>query len=291
MKRFTKLAIALTAAVSLAVVGCKVDEDEHGIIQGSVGSGNTEYTNDSEIIHRGFISTRTNHEGGTIKLTFNSTDNAGNVGYMFNLTENDDKTYNFCVATVKVDGGKVQTYVSYYKNVYTKDGNLDGDGNFKDINGNVISETATQAGAVEKQLIPTSGVWATLKNSADCKNSDGSYTLYINANMKEASGEQYSDNDVVYDVSFFTPKDVQGLTDDKIKEYTKAESLVSEAGASVVQSFKAKDCEMTGVKSKEQRRVGIYTLVRPGKTLEASWVSYDVKAQEEITGADDVIYE
>lgn len=286
------LATAAILAVGLVFSGCKKEEDEHGIIDGSWNNGSTNYTNDSKVTQRAFTVSRTKHNGSTALITLTPTKKSastgaspdGNVGFMWNVEYNeklkvDDKeypVYSFLVSTVryKPDTQNLQTYVSYYKNVYPKEGNLDGDNNFKCVCGKEIQSTpCTKCGAYEKQLIPTTGTWYDLGNIAQYADGD-SYSIAIRAVRKTESGnETYAADDEAFTMIYATKAEYEALSR---KDKTEMESATLGDSTSLV--IKAGDCELTGQKKSSggtQKDTGIYTMVQPGQTLKASWKCLD----------------
>lgn len=161
-------------------VGCKAeDEDEHGIIDVSGSTVYVDYNNETSDIQRGFVTTKTNHRAAVAVFTVDtnaSSENPGNLGFLFDVVKTDASnqtndaikvdTYNFGNITVSWTKNKqgskeagLNTYVSYYKGVATKDENgsslLDGGNNFKDAAGTEINGTENSLGAKETEYVKT----------------------------------------------------------------------------------------------------------------------------------------
>lgn len=170
----------LVAAMATMFVGCKAeDEDEHGILDVSGSTVYVDYNNETSDIHRGFVTTKTNHRAAVAVFTVDtnaSSENPGNLGFLFDVVKTDANkqtnpsikvdTYNFGNVTVSwtknTQGSKkagLNTYVSYYKGVATKDENgsslLDGGNNFKDASGAAITNTENALGAKETEYVRT----------------------------------------------------------------------------------------------------------------------------------------
>lgn len=182
----------LVAALATMFVGCKAeDEDEHGILDVSGSTVYVDYNNETNDIHRGFVTTKTNHRAAVAVFTVDtnaSSENPGNLGFLFDVVKTDAEkqenssikvdTYNFGNVTVSwtkdTQNSKkagLNTYVSYYKGVATKDENggslLDGGNNFKDANGTEIKSTENTLGAKETEYVNTWTHFDSIKSGDD----------------------------------------------------------------------------------------------------------------------------
>ncbi|MBR4322983.1 hypothetical protein [Treponema sp.] len=144
MMKISKLlkvgAFALLAG-SLCFVGCKNDDDENSVIQGSGNTKTIDYANtdNTEGTCRGYSTTALKHQGELVRLTLTGTSGTttetyskyanktygGVMGYIWDLSiadaENKTSKRNFFVLGLAVNptsySGKVKYYVSRYFNV------------------------------------------------------------------------------------------------------------------------------------------------------------------------------
>ncbi|MDY3130700.1 MAG: hypothetical protein SOW31_03125 [Treponema sp.] len=153
MKLGKKLMVVAMAVATIGLVGCNMNEDEFYMIDfdAPAGTANINYTNLSDNQYtRGWRTFNSKHQDADCTIRFkkpSSNESNGNMGYIFNMKKNDDKSISFDVITVgyKKKDNKNFTqdgfyyYASRYENV-GKDyinGNLN---NFADINGKVKGE-------------------------------------------------------------------------------------------------------------------------------------------------------
>lgn len=260
MKMTKKFFAAALAVAALSLVGCNMNEDEYGILDFDAPNGvcTIDYTNENEAtvsgntvsgtFIRGWATFNTNHVTSNCLITMEGLDTVvsdvtqkGNMGFMFNLTKNDDKTYNFNVITLKYGGsGKLMYYISNYVNV---DANyLSGPAqNFCDLDG---KPAGTNSACKEVQIAPTSGTWATVTGWTVTDNK-------LNAFIKL----DYSDTDG-YTINVYDGTDASGVS--KITEANIKNGLVA-------------DEDDTTKFEKPENMIGCYAMVKPSQTLKGSW--------------------
>lgn len=132
MKIMKKIAaVTIAAAALFAFAGCAGEsEDENGMLSVSGKKCSIDYTNEKPAdFSRAFKTLKTKHFDAVCKIesTVNlakeetNKDNKadGVMGYIFDVLQNDDDSYNFTIAGVRYNAytQKVQAYVTAYKNV------------------------------------------------------------------------------------------------------------------------------------------------------------------------------
>lgn len=162
MKMTKKILLGAIAVLAIAFNGCKFNEDAANAISG----GKIDYINTSTTEYfRCFETRATKHYDAiaTFEITPNGTDCDGVSGYMFGVTQNEDKTYNFGVVSLRIKDDDLQGYISWYYRVAGKDKLTTPEDNFVDKNGKAIGEDGCLAS--ETQILPTSGsdTWETIK--------------------------------------------------------------------------------------------------------------------------------
>ena len=134
MKIMKKIAaVTIAAAALFAFAGCAGEsEDENGMLSVSGKKCSIDYTNEKpENYSRAFETLKTKHFDAVCKIestvnlakkdakddTNNRAD--GVMGYIFDVLQNDDGSYNFTIAGVRYNAyaQAVQAYVTVYKKV------------------------------------------------------------------------------------------------------------------------------------------------------------------------------
>ncbi len=193
MKLGKKLMVVAMAVATFGLVGCNMNEDEFYMIDfdAPAGTANINYTNLSDNQYtRGWRTFNSKHQDADCTIRFkkpSSNESNGNMGYIFNMKKNDDKSISFDTVTIgykkkddktfKEDG--LYYYASRYENV-GKDyinGNLS---NFADINGKVKGENGS---AVNEKALDSSNSnnWTKLKINLD---GEGYYNVIIELEWK-----------------------------------------------------------------------------------------------------------
>lgn len=188
MKLGKKLMVVAMAVATFGLVGCNMNEDEFYMIDfdAPAGTANINYTNLSDNQYtRGWRTFNSKHQDADCTIRFkkpSSNESNGNMGYIFNMKKNNDKSISFDTVTIgykksdnktfKEDG--LYYYASRYENV-GKDyinGNLS---NFADINGKVKGENGS---AVTETALDgsNSDKWTKLEINVD---GEGYYNVII----------------------------------------------------------------------------------------------------------------
>lgn len=196
MKLGKKLMVVAMAVATFNMVGCNMNEDEFYMIDfdAPAGTANINYTNLSDNQYtRGWRTFNSKHQDADCIIRFKKPSSGlsnGNMGYIFNMKKNDDKSISFDTITVgykksdndtfKEDG--LYYYASRYENV-GKDyinGNLS---NFADINGKVNGDkdSVVKETALDKDR---SNEWSKLDISVD---KEGYYNVIIELEWKSDS--------------------------------------------------------------------------------------------------------
>ena len=196
MKLGKKLMVVAMAVATFGLVGCNMNEDEFYMIDfdAPAGTANINYTNASDNeFTRGWRTFNSKHQDADCTIRFKrptSNESNGNMGYIFNMKKNDDKSISFDTITVgykksdnitfKKDG--LYYYASRFENV-GKDyinGNFS---NFADINGKVKGENGS---AVKETALDSSNSnnWTELGINVD---EEGYYNVIIELEWKSES--------------------------------------------------------------------------------------------------------
>lgn len=263
-------------ALSLAFVGCALEEDSENAFSGksvdfdnkyiivntdgtikSAKSTDKDATENTEYYYRTIKSLATKHIDSvcTITITPISDDTYDGVaGYLFNMSKNDDGSYNFAVASARWNGSKVQAYVSWYENAALKENNYTNKDNLVDNSGKTVGDYGAKV--TETQILPTTLTFENL--SGYSKNAEGKVEIVISVKSAADSGD--------YNVDFYTI-DALGA-DGKIKAN-------AEAKASTV----VKGDETGRTDPKAQSEIGMYSNIYPGKRFVADWKFTDTNGQ------------
>ena len=289
------LGLAATAAV-IAFVGCGTtvgnDKEEEGgkkIINGStqkayLGEKDGEgYENTSDSTNREMKLFATKHYDSFVALTLTDetkTSVNGQLGYVFNYTENKDDagTVNFITIGYRNNAGTIDTYISQYYNISTAEFDKPNFGASKDVNNRVKGTdffvykasdvTAETLAAIKASGKPTEIEIVILGETIgdltfeNLKNDAGELTIGVDviANDGTETGKPAGS----YTVNYY-----KGLTD----KYKKASTstLVKTAFVSNV---------ITGYTKKTETKIGAYVAVYKNSTLNGFW------RFSEITGED-----
>ena len=242
------LSSAVAAALVFGFAGCKADDSENAFSGKKVDFDNAYVTvaddgtvknakkTDKDAIenidyyYRAFNKLVQKHYGSTCVITLtpqSSTKYDGVAGFVFDMTENNDKTYNFLIASVRYDPRtkKLGTYISKFTKALIKDNNFSKASNFTDLNGDQLSTIETSTGAVEKEL---------------AKGADGS--TYYNFNTTDFAIDSTTGNLVVvvkvtqdkstgnYTVSYYKSLEDSKTDTNAVKAFTIDDSDTTESG-------------------------------------------------------------
>lgn len=219
-----------------AFSGKKVDFDNAYVTVADDGTVKNAKETDKDAIenidyyYRAFNKLVQKHYGSTCVITLtpqSSTKYDGVAGFVFDMTENNDKTYNFLIASVRYDPStkKLGTYISKFTKALIKDNNFSKASNFTDLNGDKLSTIETSTGAVEKEL---------------AKGADGS--TYYNFNTTDFAIDSTTGNLVVvvkvtqdkstgnYTVSYYKSLEDSKTDTNAVKAFTIDDSDTTESG-------------------------------------------------------------
>ncbi|MDD7767919.1 MAG: hypothetical protein PT936_03590 [Treponema sp.] len=262
MKLGKKLMVVAMAVATFGLVGCNMNEDEYHIIDFDAPGERAEinYTNEglenkdaTDGFIRGWATFNTGHKTVNCTITFDDTKSntdVGNMGFVWNMTEN-NKTYSFYVISFKsASAGKLQYYISYYDKVGA-DYLSTTLKNFADKEGNEITTNMnSKTGAVEKKIEPTdaNSNWTDAPSSSfNYDSTTGKITVFVKLDFDENTG---------YAVSFGTDGENLLVKKTGLTENVKKEGSI----------YKLPDAKM-----------GSYAMVKPGCHLVGSWQFSDIK--------------
>ncbi|MBR5646841.1 MAG: hypothetical protein IKX23_09400 [Treponema sp.] len=120
--KITKKILAVAVAVAgLSLMGCPMPLGD-GLIS---STGQVDYTNENETEYaRDFSQLPAKHEDFAVKITLeNAKDSPGVMGAAFDMTQNDDGSWNFGVVGIQCYGGAKKYYVSHFFNTKKEDWN------------------------------------------------------------------------------------------------------------------------------------------------------------------------
>lgn len=291
MKIMKKIAaVTIAAAALFAFAGCAGEsEDENGMLSVSGKKCSIDYTNEKPAdFSRAFKTLKTKHFDAVCKIesTVNlakeetNKDNKadGVMGYIFDVLQNDDDSYNFTIAGVRYNAytQKVQAYVTAYKNVgggeYLSAGN-----DFCDKNGVEIGQEGCLASSKEFLSEMNSGI-IDLPSKPIAKGEKA--TIWIDLVCKDGESEGRTGNEGDYVVTFYSA-DPQRTTSAAGKDTTyKAENLENIKLHSV--TIPVASTNYASIKDKAaQTYLGFYANVYGGKTLTGTWELLDLEGAAE----------
>ena len=256
MKLGKKLMVVAMAVATFGLVGCNWNKDEHHMIDFDAPGNHAEvnFTNDTEAEYiRGWATFNTAHKKDSVLITIknqSTTSKDGNMGFIFGQTKNDDKSYNFYVATVQWDKGKLRSYVSYYENVdsnYLEGGYT----NFVSIDGKKAEETPILNG-------DGSNPWFEFnkENEKFTVDKEGNVKVYIDLVFDETQG---------YKVDFYKVGEDNNKIDNAVKSTGYMTNGLTKSNENKYEILDA--------------HTGAYAMVMKGKTLSGTW-DFDNDAQQ-----------
>ncbi len=202
MKMVKKILLGLVAtAAVVGFAGCKASvEDENNMLKVSGDKCSIDYENTTSGYSRGWETLQQDHVDGICKITAKVNNNAGSgdgvFGYIFNLKQNNDKTYNFTLAGVRFLSNKIEYYVSDYKNI---DGNTLSQGqDFCGTDGIVAKDSATAD--VTEYNTPSNGI-DTLKTMTI--NSGDEVSVWIEVIANDGTSDNRNGTKNTYTVKFY----------------------------------------------------------------------------------------
>ncbi len=252
------LGLAATAAV-VTFVSCAEKNDENNMLDVKGDSCSIDYTNETDGYSRGFQTLKTKHVDGICKITINKNSaKDGVLGYIFNFTENADKTDNFTIAGVRINGTKLEGYVSDYKNVggeYLSKGS-----DFCDAAGIQVGENNCEATCSES----FSGIWKTLKTGVG---NEVSVWVELVANDSTSVNRQGTKN--TYTVNFYDHDPERTLNSDSIVYNASTTKLASATGIALNNPLEENVEHFSATKG--QSKFGFYANVYGKQTLKGTW--------------------
>ena len=293
MKIMKKIAaVTIAAAALFAFAGCAGEsEDENGMLSVSGKKCSIDYTNEKpENYSRAFETLKTKHFDAVCKIesTVNlakedAKDNTNNradgiMGYIFDVLQNDDGSYNFTIAGVRYNAYKqaVQAYVTAYKNVgggkYLSAGN-----DFCDKNGVEIGQKGCLASSTEFLSESNSGI-IDLAPKTIAKGEKATIWIDLVCQDNKSEGRKGTEGDYV--VTFYYA-DPQRTTTVEGKDTTyKAENLANIKLKSI--TIPVASTNYASIKAKAaQTYLGFYANVYGGKTLTGTWELLDLEGAAE----------
>ena len=287
------------AAMTLSLTGCimpgkslgfteiKVDGKNNSAI-GQIAKGTIDFTNnDASKYCRGIQLFSNKKKGITTKIELQNltanTSNPGVMGIAFDFTQNKDKTYNFCLFGMRNNGGHIQAYVTYYKNVaeedFTKEnfgkpivsGAADTDEQ-KDITGWVAKNSAS---------INESNGFVQL-NGFTISNKSESLVVEIEAlNSKEASS--VNEEEIAVDANnAYKVRIYEVPADGNLTTFNNLSNKKDSAKTDITNTAKAElaipRAKVDATTDKAiQAQMGFYANVYGGETLTGEWIVADMK--------------
>lgn len=248
MKLSTKILMGGMALLmaSTMFIGCPEVVDENEMISFSGSKATINYFNDNGGFSRGFKTFKTKHEGALCKITFEDAKTVGTpngngvMGFCFDMTKNDDGSYNFGVAGTRVNkAGALEGYVSYFKKVNPD--TLSSGQSFLDMEGKKC----------ETCIWPEKGSYSNLKSNII--GSDGNAVCVINVVANDNGS---------YTVAFYDSSVID-----------KDGSLKAGSTALKEVTVSNKDTELT---KKTQANLAVYANVYDNCTLKGSWDFTDI---------------
>lgn len=226
-------------------------------------TGSVNFTNqDRNNYARGMALFATEKKGITAKIEMdlsNST-NPGAMGIVFDL-EKKNGLYNFCLISVKNNGGHPKCNISYYVGV--------SEANFGKSNFGVPESSRTDI--LDWDTAADSTI------STISKNAEGKLCLVIEVEPVKAEGEG-ADTDTAYNVRFYADEDNDGTVSTFVKLSNKSQSEKNtiHGKAKLYKTITRAQVKSTSTKVIENK-MGLYANVYGGQTLTGTWYIADMK--------------
>ena len=244
MKMVKKVLMGLAvAAVAFALTGCLQDDTEKAI-KGSGSKYSIDYTNEGTENYRAYKSTGLSHAGGLVKVTFDKECDAdvSKMGVIFGLEErkvDKKKLRDFNIIGIAKDG-------KYYVSTLT---------NIEDIQANNFgAEVNAATGPSEKEWVPiTDGK----KVSMTAESADGNLFVYVWYQAQLNGSYKWA---------------LATMTDDQAKKFDKNVGDIPEGASVLAQGVITGAFDpVTEAKKLPQRKISVYAMIKPGKTLTGKW--------------------
>lgn len=282
----TKIVMGMAAAAVMAfsLTGCMMADDWIGnnVIKynskqdantGAIATAKVNFKNDSNEIIRSMLPFKNKKKGITSKIVMDVDSTGkygpGNMGLVFNLKQNTDKTYNFCLIGFRCVNGKnnANAYVTYYTNVPEEAFSVSDFGYGKTGYPNITHTDINGAN------------WSNVKGS-DCSENNAFFDL---PSIKKTSDKKLS---VIVEIEAQKTGDnayVIYLYDgnDETRTFNMISNLKEEDKASThaealykINVPRASIGNPTGLIENE---IGFYAMVQKGETLSGEWQVADIK--------------
>ena len=282
MKMVKKILLGLVAtAVVIGFAGCKASvEDEYNMLKVSGDKCSIDHENKTtDKYNRGWETLKQDHVDGICKITAEITDKitangSGVYGYIFNLKQNDNKSYNFTLAGVRfAPNGQIQGYVSDYKNVgakYLKEGD-----DFCDINGKKAGTAGSLATCTEKLGTQDSPI-VTLVTKPYTTGSKVSIWIDVVAYDGISTGRSLETGATAaekgrntYYVKFYDEDPVRTKDGDKLTYSASVSAKATSSAISLNNPLADSDANFSATKG--QSKLGFYANVYASSKLKGTW--------------------
>lgn len=267
MKLAKKLMGCALALVALSMMGCVPNADENDMLDMNAPNGycTVDYTNETEAIQRSWASLNTKHTSANCEIKIHeSSNNAGNLGYLFGLTETKDeagvKVFNFYALTLRLKNNKIQYYLSYYENISPEYMNK-GANNFCGKDGIEAGKT----GAVAKETC----IWGSketpwVTENEFTKDSEGFYKGIITVSLDRSNGYIIC----LYKNSY----DKSQTNNNKVKEASKQIHGLNPKEKDINdENNNSNTSEELYLHKSNQGGIAVYGMVQPSATLVGNW--------------------
>lgn len=279
MKIMNKIAAALLlGAAVFAFAGCKAEEeDENAMLTVKGSKCSIDYTNGGENNSRGFHSLKTKHYDAVCKISnLPNGEKDGVQGFIFDLYQNEDKSYNFIIAGVRKNGTKYQGYVTKFVNVGGK--YLKNSADFCDLDGNKVNTAESKAKSKDLGSGYVSGFVALNDIEADPETKG--WNVWIDVVANDGKSEGRTGDAGSYTVTFYAndPERKTAAAGAKIT-YNNAEKksifsvTIPAGGDDLTQS--------TGYTKYTQTDIGFYACTYPKSSLTGKWELSDIEGSGE----------
>ncbi len=272
MKMVKKILLGTLAVAAIAFVGCKASvEDENHMLSVSGDSCEIDYENGSDGYSRGWETLQQDHVDGICKITAKVNSNVGSgdgvFGYIFNLKQNEDETYNFTLAGIRFTASKIEYYVSDYKNV---DGStlsegsdfLGTDGKKAKAPGNGTTATVTESNS-------TSNGIDTLKSLTINNGDEVSVWIDVVAQDGEATSTSRDGIKNTYTVKFYDKDPGRTMNGDKLTYNSSVSAIKTATGIGLNNPLPDGTKHFSATKG--QSKLGFYANVYGNRKLTGKW--------------------